>query len=351
MVRVYGLLIGMGSVEMDVVNKNLFDRNKSSDNFYYNSSGEKQMDGTNRFINQELPLSSSYTISYKNAVNSTSLAYVRMIEYDKNNTFIKRTLLSNNNSTVNIDNKTNKVIACVDSGPNAYFEGLQIAKSSKISDIVEHKQQTAIMPIQQELLENDYVADVEHHEWEKVVLDGTEKWKEATTNNLKRFFYEVSVRGIDSLSTVNCISNYFKGTSRNKLESSSGDEISVSDKFLNILSKKIETKEDFKAGLKSKYDEGNPVIVYYKLATPVDLELTDEQKAVRNQKLYTYKNITNISVSDELASVDIDYKKDITLEHNKLQSQIDEIKQLLSTTETSALLLDNLQKNVESEVE
>lgn len=91
--------------------------------------------------------------------------------------------------------------------------------------------------------------------------------------------------------------------------------------------------------------------VYYKLAKPIDLELTSEQKAVRNQKLYTYKNITNISLSDELASMDVEYKKDLKTEHNKLQNEIDEIKQLISTTETSALLLDNLQKDVEMEVE
>ena len=111
------------------------------------------------------------------------------------------------------------------------------------------------------------------------------------------------------------------------------------------------------------YDEGESLaefiskiadkqlVFYAQLATPVDLELIEEQKAVREQKLYTYKNITNISVNDELASIDVEYKKDPTTEHDDLQNQIDEIKQLLSTTQTSALLLDNLQKDVESEVE
>ena len=113
----------------------------------------------------------------------------------------------------------------------------------------------------------------------------------------------------------------------------------------------ISTLTDFKAWLKAKYDAGNPVIVYYKLAEAINLELTTEQKAVREQKLCTYKNITNISLSDELASIDVEYKKDLETEHNKLQNEIDEIKQLISTTETSALLLDNLQKDVESEVE
>lgn len=47
--------------------------------------------------------------------------------------------------------------------------------------------------------------------------------------------------------------------------------------------KKCETMtiEEFKAWLKEKYDSGNPVVVYYKLAEPVNLELTSEQKAIR----------------------------------------------------------------------
>ena len=215
---------------------------------------------------------------------------------------------------------------------------------------VDYQSQTITMPIQQEMLEGDYISDVEHHEWGKTLLTGEENWKEVTTNNLKRFFCEGYVTSINNNSTVNCISNYFKGTSRNKLESSSGDEISVSDKFLNILSKKIGTKEDFKTWLKSKYDAGNPVVVYYKLATPTNLQLTDEQKSALETQLNTYKNVTNINLSDELASVDISYKKDQNTVNNKLQSQINELKELLSTTQTSALLLDNLQKDIESEV-
>jgi uncharacterized membrane-anchored protein YhcB (DUF1043 family) len=45
------------------------------------------------------------------------------------------------------------------------------------------------------------------------------------------------------------------------------------------------------------------------------------------------------------------YLKDVETEHNKLQAQIDEIKQLLSTTETSALLVNNLEKDLRMEVE
>lgn len=210
------------------------------------------------------------------------------------------------------------------------FEFQLWAEIDNLTNYIKHQSQTAIMPIQQEMLNGDYIKDVEHHEWKKVVLDGTENWREITTNNLKRFFYEVNVASINDNNSVNCISNYFKGTSRNKLEHSSGDEVSVADRFLNILSKKIETKEDFKALLKSKYDAGTPIIIYYKQAEAIDLELTSEQKAVREQKLYTYKNVTNIAVSDELASIDVTYKKDLETMFNNI------IKQMSSSTNDTA---------------
>ena len=133
------------------------------------------------------------------------------------------------------------------------------------------------------------------------------------------------------------------------------DVVGVSDikQTINVMlsDTTITTLQQFKEKLKELYNAGTPIIIYYELATPVNLELTEEQKSIRDTKLYTYKNITNIDVDNELASIDVEYKKDPTTEHDDLQNQIDEIKQLLSTTQTSALLLDNLQKDVESEVE
>lgn len=339
---------GMGSVEIDVVNKNLY-------------NGKTEIGGINNDGTLNNTTDRWRTIDYINVKNITNIsiniynitttgALGKYCLYDKNYNFLSSTQITNINTVVNVSNVSYfKFWFLNDKVPSD--AKIQVETGSTPTTYVQYQSQTAIMPIQQEMLEGDYIADVEHHEWKRLELTGDENWSETTTNNLKRFFCEVSVVSINDNNSVNCISNYFKGTSRNKLESSSGDEISVSNKYLNILSKNIKTKEDFKAWLKSKYDEGDPVIVYYKLATPANLELTAEQKAIRDTKLYTYKNITNIDVSDELASIDVDYKKDPTTEHDDLQNQIDEIKQLISTTQTSALLLDNLQKDVETEVE
>lgn len=103
------------------------------------------------------------------------------------------------------------------------------------------------------------------------------------------------------------------------------------------------------------YLQDEVLIISYPLAESILLECTKAQSKVLDEiysKAHTYKNITNISA--ESAEVNpiicLKYLKDPETEHNKLQAQIDEIKQLLSTTQTSSLLLDNMQKDLESEV-
>lgn len=97
-------------------------------------------------------------------------------------------------------------------------------------------------------------------------------------------------------------------------------------------------------------------IIKYKSNKSTYLECTETQSKVLDEiynKAHTYKNITNISAeSSEVNPIlSLKYLKDVEAEHNKLQAQIDEIKQLLSTTETSALLVNNLEKDLRMEVE
>lgn len=103
------------------------------------------------------------------------------------------------------------------------------------------------------------------------------------------------------------------------------------------------------------YLQDEVLIISYPLAEPILLECTEAQSKVLDEiynKAHTYKNITNISAESAEINpiVSLKYLKDVEIEHNKLQAQIDEIKQLLSTTQTSSLLLDNMQKDLESEV-
>lgn len=276
-----------------------------------------------------------------------------------NNTFLSFAgagawISSENFSQTNLTKDTEKTTIWINASAILNNAVIKIWANTDKSDFVKHQSQTAIMPIQQEMLEGDYVADVEHHEWGKLVLTGDEGFiQQQNANKLNYFYLNYNLIKIKGKIISNMLKSVKSGEIWNK--TSYDDVVGVSDikQTINVMlsDTTITTLQQFKEKLKELYNAGTPIIIYYELATPVNLELTEEQKSIRDTKLYTYKNITNIDVDNELASIDVEYKKDPTTEHDDLQNQIDEIKQLLSTTQTSALLLDNLQKDVESEVE
>lgn len=190
---------------------------------------------------------------------------------------------------------------------------------------VESKKQTIVMPVQQEMLQGDYIEDVEHHEWGKLVLKGDEGWEIASTNPHQDKTTYFQTRRFDNLlKTEEIISNYF---TKKKLweEDVEGTVCAPSSAYslrMRVNKTIASTSSKLNAYLKARYDANDPIVIYYKLANAIDLELTEAQKAVREQKLHTYKNITNINLSDELASIDVTYKKDLDTILNNLQAQI-----------------------------
>ena len=228
----------------------------------------------------------------------------------------------------------------------------QLEESSTATEYEQHEEQSYIMPTQTEMLENDYLDydnEEEVHTWGKKILTGDENWayeKLTSADGEKNNFY---LKIDDAMSNGKVYSNAF--AQRTTLADNYSMFMS-SGKNLNLRYQEKSSSTDFKAYLKSQYDAGTPVVVYYQLATPKRLKFTDEQKTVAKElnNARTYKNVTNIT-TDSKAILSLDYVKDQETQNQKMQNEIDEIKQLLSTTQTSAMLLDNLQKEVESEVE
>lgn len=122
-------------------------------------------------------------------------------------------------------------------------------------------------------------------------------------------------------------------------------------KDVSTAEKQIESMKEY---LTEQYNAGTPMKFEYELATEEIILYTPEQQAVIDKILYTYKNVTNISVDNKLATLDITYKKDIETMFNNQAKEYNErlsnIENLLNTTETSALLLDNLENDLEKEV-
>lgn len=185
---------------------------------------------------------------------------------------------------------------------------IQLVAGTELGEWVEPKSETYILPIQQEMLEGDYIDSTEHHEWGKIVLDGTESWViNRNAYNLIYFYYGYSKVKPNTVAISNMLRDKNIWTSH-----TNQDLVKISERYttINIMlsDTTINTVDGLKAFLKSKYDEGNPVIIYYKLATPIELELTDAQKAI-SKYLHPYDNGTTILVTDKLATITASYTK------------------------------------------
>lgn len=239
--------------------------------------------------------------------------------------------------------------------------------NTQVNIVVENEdgteQQTKVIDIQQEMLEGDYFVKEEDgwkevHGWNKKIFDGTENI--SITNNGNSFSYLAS----DILANTNInkvseiFSNCYRASSWNdRNTNNTPNTISYYNIAVGIYKGDFATVEEFKADLAQKYTEGNPVYVWYKLATPTKLACTEKQNKQLDDLLNTstYKNVTHIYSTDKVSPViKIKYRKDIETMLNNQQSEyetrLSNIEKLLSTTTTSALLLDNLQTDLEKEV-
>ena len=258
---------GQGSVKIDVVNNNLSDFNVTQDGkVKVNEDGTITINGKGgfslsfrKFI---VKANTKYYLRWELISGTVSGANIFMNPILKKGWINKDTFVE---SSVTEDSE----ISGIWINGSAVFSNakIKIWISKSQNDFTKHQSQTAIMPIQQEMLTGDYISSVEHHEW-------------------------------------------------GKIESYNGETITTD---------YISTTGELTTG----------ATVYYKLATPLDLELTTEQKVIREQKLHTYKNVTNISLSNDLSSVDVSYNKDVeTITKNCVQKE--DGKELSSNNYTDA---------------
>lgn len=170
----------------------------------------------------------------------------------------------------------------------------------------------------------------------KIVLDGSENWN--ISSNYSDVYYINKPADLKS-GTTNLLSNYFCN-----FDTSISNVVNygiVVGNLLNIKNKDIVNSVDkFKNWLST-----HNVEIYYPLATPytIDLGIVDMPK--------TYTPVTNAYIISDLEmKINAKYYKDPKIEIKNLKDEVNQIKELLSSTQTSALLLDNYQNDLESEV-
>ena len=357
---------GQGSVKVTKCNKNLLDSSILENKILDSKTGSATTNTSWKASDFIQINSGIYNFSWK---SSSNYFQVTICFYDRNKNFlsgISWAIANVYSKSFEVDENTTFIrvsYSTIISGKEANRE-IILEQSSTETDYEQHEEQSYIIPVQSEMLEGDYFGfdnEEEVHTWNKLTLNGTENITlNSNYNDCTLFELVKSDCYIPTDTKKYAISNHFISGNKDLLASNNGINMvglgtSRGRIWINVSNSIVGTSDklnNFKTLLKSKYDAGTPVVIYYKLATPNRLKFTDEQKAVAKElnNARTYKNVTNIT-TDSKAILSLDYTKDLETQNQKMQNEIDEIKQLLSTTQTSAMLLDNLQKEVESEVE
>lgn len=221
---------------------------------------------------------------------------------------------------------------------------------------VPYKKETKILPIQKPMLIRDYfdkLNNKELHTWKKIVLDGVNNKVTQTTTNLSgkyRYIYTDKDLQDCSLSEEKAYCTHLPLIEKSK----------TYDKILGFTvannSIYIYTDGDTASNFNAKLQKENYIFYIPVIESAYqNLDLTPEQTKVLDElnNFQTYKPVTNIT-TDSIAKLKLKYIADTkTYVDNKtsnLEQQVNTINQLLSTTKTSAKLLDNLQSDIESEV-
>lgn len=243
---------------------------------------------------------------------------------------------------------------------NDIFEFQVWAEYDNLTEYKKYEEQSYLVDVQQPMLEGDKFVKIDEKWYEKHNFDvistlnkSNIKVTKSSTSTDTFFRYLLSLNAVNRKEGIGLkiYSTHFinKNSRWARVEGICGWESGTAF-CLGTFNAEYDTEEKV-----TNFLQNTDVKIYYELAEPILLECTEAQSKVLDEiynTAHTYKNITNISAESAEVNpiINVKYLKDTETEHNKLQAQIDEIKQLLSTTETSALLLDNIQKELESEV-
>lgn len=306
---------GQGSVEIDIVNKQLFDKiTMTFKKMFLNYDSTAKVNyklisaGSEDYICYIIPIRNK-TITISSNVEGNRYIVCGFENYPVVNMEADQFFSSSSiNGTFKANENINYIVLFVCNDGIEPTDVLVEYGETK-SNYVEHQSQSKILPIQEEMLEDDYIdEEKEYHTWGEYIFTGAENiWM----GDVGKFYSDV----IKDYTIVNNIPicNYFKGyINIDGVNNINDGEIAFKNKedaypriYMGAL--QFSTIEEFKAFLQEKYNSGNPVVVYYKLAEPKSLPLTEEQENIINGGIQLYEDITNITTDNDLATLDITY--------------------------------------------
>lgn len=376
-----------GSAKVDIVNENIFNtenvKSTSEVSVVDNKNGVLELQGVNGYwkgitTTQKFETGKRVYIKCKYVAGTGSAPNVGISDVD-GNSIVENYKIANYSISCSFISKgiTKIFFRCNGTSNNGNIKYSDIMFSYEDIDYMPHQEQSYLVDVQQPMFEGDKFIKTDGKWYEKHCVK-TEIMLTFPTTNIevcgtfanfqinRNIAFAVVKNDLKITNVRNDILCDKLKTKDNSMWGGKEEGIQTyinSNKFMiSIPFEDIEknfgeelTINNYSQAFRKYINDNGPFKIYYLLAEPELIECTEAQTEVLNEiynKAHTYKNITNISA--ESAEVNpiicLKYLKDPETEHNKLQSQIDEIKQLLSTTETSAMLLNNMQTDLESEV-
>lgn len=329
---------GQGSVEVKKINKNYYDVGKSINDYFvtagskgatitqYNASNYVECDIIEGIMNIEtyntsawnwiakwlkINKNTNYTISLNKSTTSLTVLGFNSVETGITGDVIAELGSTNSKTTFNSGNYEYYAVSFY---PPAGLEiAIQVEAGDLNTNFEEYQEQSYILDIQKPILLGDYFVKEadgwkEVHCWEKVVLTGNENSWSWNTDNLQRVSINVA-NGLNNQSKQMIYSNNF-------IYGASGNNVGIGFLYASRLylyyPENITSLEDWKALLQEKYNSGNPVYVYYPLATPSKLPCTEAQSNVLDQlnELELFKGTNNIITAESLALMQMQYIAD-----------------------------------------
>lgn len=213
------------------------------------------------------------------------------------------------------------------------------------TDYVAHRGETHIMPIQQKMFENDTFEKIdgvwyEKHNWDKVILTGDENISMSNSQNVN--YFGINSITLEDFEYIDDNTTNYMCTHFNAIKVS--ERYKYNTMFINsakrivLCCNEFSNVDDFKVKLAELYNEGKAVEIYYKLATPIELDCTEEQEEVLEKLNNTelYPDATIITTDNENAIIELDVNTDETIPFGNYIVDLPNSEQLAQNTSSTA---------------
>ena len=329
------------SINLKICNKNLNDNNYELGTLSSTTGAELASSTTLRskeYLKIKPNTNYSVILEKISGLNPTSYSFRC---YDRQKKFLETIafgLISSTSKTLNIKNSNVAYVRLLtfnDKDISNYELSIQIEEGAVATDIVAHKEQNYIVPVQQSMFSKDkfdLLNKKEKHYMKKLVLDGTHNIysSKAVGSNMIQFGTSL---GFYAKENPLAISNYFKQSKYFSVVNTVVIGSNLNTAYFHIPRESVEgdiTDSAVQALLKQKADAGNPVTLWVEAEEPDELDLTDEQIEALEQieQAHTYSEITNVYTEDEVGAI---IKTNTNVDLSSIKETLDNIqKQIIA---------------------